>query len=635
MGGGFCPPLTISGDRRGRATEVLLLSGELAAAVGDRGEVDGHGLIVGECRVNIQKRQQEGEEGCGGRSPEEKRRRVPLSRSYLIANASVAVIIIVTITVAVVTSYVHEEIEKALGNHSANKLRPCAKQIHPSSSRSLQLLFTNRLSLPVFTGSRIEGEDGLSLGVSLMDTFTGQLISSGPESSVKVEIVVLEGDFEGNEENWTHDQFKANIVRERDGRRQLLGGCVFLDLNGGIGTSGDLLFTDNSSWTRSRKFRLGARVDSGHVDGVRIQEAMSEPFVVKDHRGELYKKHYPPSLADEVWRLEKIGKDGAFHKRLNKENIHTVKDFLTLLSIDSQRLRSILGSGMSTKMWDIVVDHAKSCKIGGQMYVYYCNPDRTMGVLFNVVGELLSVLLKGRLVALDELTDTLKAFSLLPADVQKLVKTAYKNWSEVCSYDLIAASGDSLQLSSATLSRSPGPQPPSSDSSTHFSAAGLCSPHPSASLTDVFSSISSSSALGLDECLIPGVGENCGDNSFASLESHVLCTPYSDPASLYRPTDSLVYDAEIEGQSFCSDEHLQYFDSDAGLQLQTSDIDEQEDIGVAVRGFLVGPKHCKAEARWMTLRYVLNWSFSIKRKVASKRSKMRQKQILEFDSVQQ
>lgn len=69
---------------------------------------------------------------------------------------------------------------------------------------------------------------------------------------------------------------------------------------------------------------------------------------------------------------------------------------------------------MSTKMWDVVVDHAKSCKIGGQMYVYYRNPDRTMGVLFNVVGELLSVLLKGRLVALDELTDTLKAFSLLP-----------------------------------------------------------------------------------------------------------------------------------------------------------------------------------------------------------------------------
>lgn len=55
----------------------------------------------------------------------------------------------------------------------------------------------------------------------------------------------------------------------------------------------------------------------------------------------VYKKHYPPSLADEVWRLEKIGKDGAFHKRLSSENINTVKDFLTMLHLDTQRLRNV------------------------------------------------------------------------------------------------------------------------------------------------------------------------------------------------------------------------------------------------------------------------------------------------------
>lgn len=55
----------------------------------------------------------------------------------------------------------------------------------------------------------------------------------------------------------------------------------------------------------------------------------------------VYKKHYPPSLSDEVWRLEKIGKDGAFHKRLSSANINTVKDFLTLLCTDAQRLRNV------------------------------------------------------------------------------------------------------------------------------------------------------------------------------------------------------------------------------------------------------------------------------------------------------
>lgn len=59
----------------------------------------------------------------------------------------------------------------------------------------------------------------------------------------------------------------------------------------------------------------------------------------------VYKKHYPPALNDEVWRLEKIGKDGSFHKRLNKAGIVTVEDFLRLVVRDSQRLRNV-------RMWD-------------------------------------------------------------------------------------------------------------------------------------------------------------------------------------------------------------------------------------------------------------------------------------------
>lgn len=55
----------------------------------------------------------------------------------------------------------------------------------------------------------------------------------------------------------------------------------------------------------------------------------------------VYKKHHPPVLDDEVWRLEKIGKEGAFHKRLNKQNIKTVKDFLILLNRDPARLRKV------------------------------------------------------------------------------------------------------------------------------------------------------------------------------------------------------------------------------------------------------------------------------------------------------
>ena len=55
----------------------------------------------------------------------------------------------------------------------------------------------------------------------------------------------------------------------------------------------------------------------------------------------MYKKHYPPALNDEVWRLDKIGKDGAFHKRLNVARIMNVEDFLRLVVMDPQRLRNV------------------------------------------------------------------------------------------------------------------------------------------------------------------------------------------------------------------------------------------------------------------------------------------------------
>lgn len=55
----------------------------------------------------------------------------------------------------------------------------------------------------------------------------------------------------------------------------------------------------------------------------------------------MYKKHHPPSLEDEVWRLEKIGKDGAFHKKLSSFGINTVQDFLKLSIVDPSKLRKV------------------------------------------------------------------------------------------------------------------------------------------------------------------------------------------------------------------------------------------------------------------------------------------------------
>lgn len=157
----------------------------------------------------------------------------------------------------------------------------------PCTSMNLQLQFMTKLSLPIFTGSKIEGEGSLSITVALVDTLTRQVVASGKESLMKVEIVVLEGDFESAEDgDWTAQEFNNNIVKEREGKRPLISGDVFVALFSGIGTVGELSFTDNSSWTRSRKFRLGARTEDGYFNGIRVREAKTESFVVKDHRGE-------------------------------------------------------------------------------------------------------------------------------------------------------------------------------------------------------------------------------------------------------------------------------------------------------------------------------------------------------------
>ncbi|KAL2502179.1 Calmodulin-binding protein 60 B [Forsythia ovata] len=327
---------------------------------------------------------------------------------------------------------VSEEVERALAKLGPARLdgRSSPKRIEGPDGRNLQLLFKSRLSLPLFTGGKVEGELGAAIHVVLIDANTGHVVTSGPESCVKLDIVVLEGDFNNEgDEGWTLEEFESHVVKEREGKRPLLNGDLQVTLKEGVGTLGDLTFTDNSSWIRSRKFRLGLKVASGYCEGVRIREAKTEAFTVKDHRGELYKKHYPPVLNDEVWRLEKIGKDGSFHKRLNNAGIFSVEDFLRLVVRDSQKLRTILGSGMSNKMWEALIEHAKTCDLSGKLHIYYPDDSRNVGVVFNNVYELSGLIANEQYCPADSLSDSQKVY------VDTLVKKAYDNWDQVVEYD--------------------------------------------------------------------------------------------------------------------------------------------------------------------------------------------------------
>ncbi|KAJ4958448.1 hypothetical protein NE237_025559 [Protea cynaroides] len=327
---------------------------------------------------------------------------------------------------------VSEEVERALAKlgHAKPVGRASPQTIQGPKGRKLQLHFRSRLPPHLFTGGKVEGEHGAAIHAVLLDSETGSVVQVGPESDAKLNIVVLEGDFnDETDDDWTREYFESNEVKEREGKRPLLTGDLQVTLRQGVGTLGELTFTDNSSWIRSRKFRLGLKVAPGYCDGIRVREAKTEAFSVKDHRGELYKKHYPPALNDEVWRLDRIAKDGALHKKLTMVKIFTVEDFLRLLVRDPQKLRSILGSGMSNRMWENTVDHAKTCVLGGKLYVYYADETHSSAAIFNNIYELTGVIADGQFLSVESLSQNQKV------SVDLLVKRAYDNWSHTLEYD--------------------------------------------------------------------------------------------------------------------------------------------------------------------------------------------------------
>lgn len=140
----------------------------------------------------------------------------------------------------------------------------------------------------IFTGSKITDVDNAPLQVILVDASNNdhQIVPVNHDRPIRLDIVALHGDFPMGDK-WSSDEFERSIVRERDGKRPLIAGELTVTVRNGVGTVRDIEFTDNSRWVRSRKFRIGVRVAKGSSGlGVAVCEAMTEAFIVKDHRGE-------------------------------------------------------------------------------------------------------------------------------------------------------------------------------------------------------------------------------------------------------------------------------------------------------------------------------------------------------------
>lgn len=63
---------------------------------------------------------------------------------------------------------------------------------------------------------------------------------------------------------------------------------------------------------------------------------------------------------------------------------------------------------MSNKMWEVLLEHAKTCVLSGKLYVYYSDDVRNVGVVFNNIYELSGLIAGGQYCSVDSLTDSQK-----------------------------------------------------------------------------------------------------------------------------------------------------------------------------------------------------------------------------------
>ncbi|MFS7971814.1 putative CALMODULIN-BINDING PROTEIN60 [Helianthus anomalus] len=295
---------------------------------------------------------------------------------------------------------VEERLGVAKQEHLASLKENPLKKTRASTSvlRRLKLKFRNRIGLPVYTGIPLLGENHTPIEVALVDTLTEQIVNTGTESTAKLEIMGFRVD-DDDDGGWTFKKFQERVMSERKGRR-ILQGNTCLQLKDGIGFVHEVRFTHDSKHTKNGSYRLGAIV----VDAAlmkQVEGACTETFVVKDKRSKFYENHPYPFLSDKVYHLENIRYKGTRYKRLQDENVETVRDLLILLYTDPKQLEDLLELKASSKRWGEIVKNAQS---SNGMFLYL--DPRKSGVVLDVRRQLKALIVEPHLYTpVNHLTD--------------------------------------------------------------------------------------------------------------------------------------------------------------------------------------------------------------------------------------
>lgn len=192
------------------------------------------------------------------------------------------------------TNWIHKEVENALQTHVPPFLEFLRGRreagevaIIGGGVEKFKLVFCIQPASTIFTNNEIQAENGEAVGVAIYDATTNAIVRTGPLSSAPVGLVLLDGGYD--ETNPSLSEFNRNILSSREGKRPLLvGSDIKLNLENGFASIKCVSITDNSSWMKSKKFRLGANIVDENILAMfpTIGAAVSQRFRVLDHRGE-------------------------------------------------------------------------------------------------------------------------------------------------------------------------------------------------------------------------------------------------------------------------------------------------------------------------------------------------------------
>ncbi|CAD6269879.1 unnamed protein product [Miscanthus lutarioriparius] len=290
--------------------------------------------------------------------------------------------------------------------HTDQQTRLEANQEHIAANGSntdTRLCFLNGLEPPVYTEENLTSQNHAAIKLAM---FQGdKVVESGALSEAKIEILVLRGDFSNKcRDNWTEDEFDKHILQGRDGHDLVLG-TVWL--TNGMAELSQIRFREGSS---RKNVIMAARVCKNKKTCGRVQEAIMKPVKVLDRRNKPNEKRHPPRLDDDLYRLEEIARDGAYHRRLQEVQIYKVGGFLKALNEDSNKLRAILKMENQQNAWSKLTEHARECVLEDRQELkQYHSKEGNVVFFFNCVHELVGAAFPHEYVACQRFNTAQKA----------------------------------------------------------------------------------------------------------------------------------------------------------------------------------------------------------------------------------